>query len=239
MKKILALLLALTMLLALCACGGSSGDTASEAAAPAAADAAAPAAAPAAAGADDLAGWKAYLEAYAKAGAPTEDDANAVISQIEAASTAADVEAISELTVLFESVGVLTYDAWVAAGKPAAQTDGMGTEADNQAVAGDASGEPSGEAGGDVPQSSAMANEAHGGTAGATSEADYQAYLKAWLDYEESVNATMTADSKAEFVALIDAGNYTDFPAEMLFSGMLVTGKAMTYDEFVAANGIY
>ena len=49
----------------------------------------------------------------------------------------------------------------------------------------------------------------------------------------------MTADSKAEFVAKIDAGSYSEFPAEMLFSGMLVTGKAMTYDEFVAANGVY
>lgn len=237
MKKLLALVLALTMVLALAACGGSS-----ETETPAAE--AAPAAPAAPAAGDDLAGWKAYLEEYAKAGAPTEADAQSVISQIEAAGSAAEVEAISELTVLFENVGVLTYDAWIAAGKPAAQAAGIGTEADKQSGAasgepGEASGEPSGEAGGDVPQSSAMANGAHGGTPGATSEADYQAYLKAWLDYENSVNDTMTDESEAEFLALVNAGNYTDFPAEMLFSGMLVTGAAMTYDEFVAANGVY
>lgn len=236
MKKILALVLALTMVLALAACGSSAPAAEAPAAEAPAADA--PAAAPAAG--DDLAGWKAYLEEYAKAGAPTEEDAQAVISQIEAAGTAAEVEAISELSVLFESVGVLTYDAWIAAGKPAAQAAGIGSEADKQgnASAGEASGEPTGEPG-DIPAGSSQANEAHGGTAGATSEADYKAYLKAWLAYENSVNTNMTDESVSEFEALIDAGNYTDFPADMLFSGMLVTGSAMTYDQFVAANGVY
>lgn len=123
-----------------------------------------------------------------------------------------------------------------SAAAPAAPAEGGNPPAQPE---GEASGEPSGEPPADVPQSSAMANEAHGGTPGATSEADYQAYLKAWLAYEQSVNSTMSDENVAEFISLIDAGNYTDFPAEMLFSGMLVTGSAMTYDEFVAANGVY
>ena len=104
---------------------------------------------------------------------------------------------------------------------------------------GEASGEPSGEPPADVPVAAAQTNEAHGGTAGATSEDDYKAYLKAWLDYEQSVNSTMADEMKAEFVAAIDAGTLDVFPADMLFNGMLVTGAAMTYDEFVAANGVY
>ena len=153
MKKYLSLVLAAMMILALVACGS---DSAAETAAdevvaeePAAevSAQAEPAAAPAS---DDLAEWKAYLEAYASAGAPDEAEAQSVIELIEAAATAEDVEAIDQLTVLFENVGVLTYSDWLAAGKPAADTEGMGSEADNQAASGEASGETSGEASGEA-----------------------------------------------------------------------------------------
>ena len=137
-----------------------------------------------------------------------------------------------------------------ASGEPAVEGAASGEPAEAAAPAeeaapaaeGAASGEPaaSGEAPADVPQSSAMTNEAHGGTAGATSDADYQAYLKAWLAYEQSVNTQMTDEQvNSEFIPLIEAGSYSEFPVEMMFSGMLTTGSAMTYDEFVAANGIY
>ncbi len=112
-------------------------------------------------------------------------------------------------------------------------------DAPADAPAGEASGEPSGEAPSDVPASASVPNEAHGGTAGATSEDDYQAYLKAWLDYEKSVNTTMDDTSYGEFLTLIEAGDFVTFPADMLFNGMLTSGAAMTYDEFVAANGVY
>ena len=42
-----------------------------------------------------------------------------------------------------------------------------------------------------------------------------------------------------EFMPLISAGDYTTFPAEMLWGDMLETGNPMTYDEFVAAGGVY
>ena len=102
---------------------------------------------------------------------------------------------------------------------------------------GEASGEPTGEPPADVPASGSVENEAHG-TASAD-EAGYKEYLHAWLDYERTVNSTMTDDMKAEFEACIDAGDFTTFPADMLFNGMLTSGAAMTYDEFVAAGGQY
>lgn len=73
-----------------------------------------------------------------------------------------------------------------------------------------------------------------------TSEAAYKAYLKAWLNEELKVNSSMTREIvDYEFIPLIEAGDYISFPAEMMFSGMLVSGKAMTYYEFVAAGGVY
>ena len=145
MKKFLALILALVMVFALCACGG--GDKTEEPAAPAAeAPAVAPDAAPPvpaaeapAAEGDDFAQWKEYLKEYAVAGAPSEEAGQAVAAAIDAAATPADVEAIQEMTVLFGDVGVLGFDAWVEAGKPAADTSNMGSPT------GEPSGEPSAE----------------------------------------------------------------------------------------------
>ena len=102
-----------------------------------------------AAAADDLAAWKAYLIAYAVAGAPNEEEGQTVAGLIDAAATEEEVMAIPQLTVLFENVGVLTYDAWIAAGMPAADTEGMGSEADNQA-----SGEATEEAASEEPAAS-------------------------------------------------------------------------------------
>ena len=140
MKKTLALILVLVMIAAVCAgCGGSKAEEAAPAEAPAAAPAAEAPAAPAApaaeapvapaapAAGDDFSAWKAYLKEYAIAGAPSEEAGQSVASAIDAAASVEDVEAIPELTVLFGDVGVLSYDAWLAAGKPAADTSNMGS----------------------------------------------------------------------------------------------------------------
>jgi hypothetical protein len=146
MKKIFALLLATAIVFALCACGGSSDDaaattTTTEAAEPAAVEAAAPAAA-----ADDLDGYKAYVIAYAEAGAPTEDEAQAVADKINACTTVEEIEATSELTILYQNAGVLTYAEWIAAGSPAADASAMERGDPNAgAGSGEASGEPTGE----------------------------------------------------------------------------------------------
>lgn len=152
MKKILAFALAAMMVLALAACGSSAEEApaaapAAEApAAPAAeapaAPAAAPAEAPAAAG-DDFEEYKVYVTDYTSAGAPTEDEAAAVAALVNACSTPEEIEAIDQLTVLYQNSIVMPYADWVAAGKPAAQTAGMGI--DPNAGSGEGSGEPTGE----------------------------------------------------------------------------------------------
>ena len=77
-----------------------------------------------------------------------------------------------------------------------------------------ASGEPSGEA--DLEQA-------------------YKEYLHEWLIAEDAVNDTMTEDIREnEFMPLIWAGDYTTFPAEMLWNGMLENGCPMTFEEFAA-----
>ena len=120
MKKILALVLAMVMVFALCACGGG-GKTAAPAS-----------------GGDDFADWKAYIKEYVKAGAPTEELGQALMAEVDAAGTAEEMEAIQGLAVMFSDVGVLRFNDWVAAGKPAADTSNMGTPP--------STGEPSGEA---------------------------------------------------------------------------------------------
>ncbi len=154
MKKILALLLAIAMIAAFAACGAKEEADPAVEEAPAAeapAEEAPAEEAPAdeaptdEAPTDDLTAWKNYLKEYAVAGAPSEEEGQAVSALIDEAATVEDVEAISQLTVLFENVGVLKYDDWIAAGKPAAQAEGIGSEADNQAASGEPSGEPTDE----------------------------------------------------------------------------------------------
>jgi hypothetical protein len=70
---------------------------------------------------------------------------------------------------------------------------------------------------------------------GDTSEEAYHAYLK---EYVAAVPA-VSDDQFTEFAALIDASDYTTMPADMLFSPEWWGYAAMTYDEFVAANGVY
>jgi len=69
---------------------------------------------------------------------------------------------------------------------------------------------------------------------GDTSEEAYQAYLCEYVDACGAIVGTQ----KDEFKELINAGDYVSFPAEMLFGGWFPE-NAMTYDEFVAADGVY
>ncbi|MCD8088255.1 MAG: hypothetical protein LUE22_06685 [Oscillospiraceae bacterium] len=79
---------------------------------------------------------------------------------------------------------------------------------------------------------------------GATEEADagetsveeaYVEYIHEWLLAEMEVNSSLTEDQvENEFMPLIEAGDYTTFPAEMLYGGMLESGTAMTFEEFAA-----
>ena len=67
--------------------------------------------------------------------------------------------------------------------------------------------------------------------------AAYKEYMNQWLMAEFEVNASMTEEQLPEFQACIEANDYSQFPGDMFFNGMLENGTAMTYDEFVAVAG--
>ena len=141
MKKILALLLALVMVLALAACGGGSAPAADEPTVEAPEAPTAPEA-PAAEAGDDFAEYKVYFGEYAAAGAPNDEERENMKNLIDGCATFADIEALQQSTVLFDTVGVLRFDEWVAAGKPAADTSDMGSPSDEPSgEMGDATGE--------------------------------------------------------------------------------------------------
>ena len=90
----------------------------------------------------------------------------------------------------------------------------------------------------DMTLTSGASGEASGDAsaeaAGSVEEA-YVEYIHEWLLAELEVNSNMTIEQiEDEFMPLIEAGNYTDFPAEMLYGGMLENGVAMTFEEFAA-----
>ncbi len=83
-----------------------------------------------------------------------------------------------------------------------------------------------------------VSGEASGAPAGGDMKAAYAEYIHEWLLEELKVNSNMTIEQiEDEFMPLVEAGDYTSFPAEMLYGGMLNSGVAMTYEEFVANGG--
>ena len=89
--------------------------------------------------ADDWSEYQAYVYAYAEAGAPNPEDAIPMHEAIYGAANMEEMLAITELGVFFQVIGVLEYDAWIAAGKPAA-------EPGSSDASGEASEEPAEEA---------------------------------------------------------------------------------------------
>ena len=88
--------------------------------------------------ADDWSEYQAYVYAYAEAGAPNPEDAIPMHEAIYGAANMEEMLAVSELGVFFQVIGVLEYDAWIAAGKPAADA--------GSSASGEASEEPAEEA---------------------------------------------------------------------------------------------
>ena len=203
MKKTLALLLSLMMVLCLFT---GCGDTATEPAA-AADTAAEPAAAETADGGD----WSAYLDyilAYAEAGAPSEEDFATTKEAIVACGTMDELLACDQVSVFFEAIGLPTFDEWVAQGCPAADTANVVSQGDGGTPGAEGSGEPAG-GGGAVAQ-----ERSDDFTPGAgADDADYIAYLKAFVDACPAIT-----DQTQEFYDAIEAGDFAQFPAEMLFN---------------------
>jgi len=71
--------------------------------------------------------------------------------------------------------------------------------------------------------------------AGAASVEDaYYAYLQEFLEAELQVNSSMLPEHVEEILTAVKAGETDTFPGDILFNGMLVSGAAMTFDEFAA-----
>lgn len=81
------------------------------------------------------------------------------------------------------------------------------------------------------PSAEASAEPAAAGSV----EDAYVEYIHEWLLNELENNSSLTIEQiEDEFMPLVEAGDYVSFPAEMLYSGMLNTGVAMTFEEFAA-----
>ena len=117
------------------------------------------------------------------------------------------------------------------AGAPADEGDSAGGESSEQpGGAGDSGGE-----GGESAPDAGEAPAEEAAPAADTSEEAYHAYLK---EYVRAVPA-VEEDHYASFDEVIDASDYTAFPADMLFTDTYFGFVAMSYDEFVAAGGVY
>ena len=86
-----------------------------------------------------------------------------------------------------------------------------------------ASAEPSAEASGEASGDAVSVEDA------------FIDYIHEWLLAELEVNGNMTIEQvEDEFMPLVREMNFVDFPAEMIYSGMLEQGVPMTFDEFAA-----
>ena len=76
-----------------------------------------------------------------------------------------------------------------------------------------------------------------GGAALSVEEAFIE-YIHEWLIAENEINSNMTEEiMENEFMPLVREMNFVDFPAEMIYSGMLEQGVPMTFEEFAAQYG--
>ena len=75
-----------------------------------------------------------------------------------------------------------------------------------------------------------------GGASGEMSVEDaFIEYIHEWLIAEDEINSNMDENIREnEFMPLVREMNFVDFPAEMIYSGMLESGVPMTFEEFAA-----
>lgn len=90
------------------------------------------------------------------------------------------------------------------------------------ADASEASGEASGEASAETTDALSV-------------EDAFIEYIHEWLIAEDEINDTMDENIREnEFMPLVREMDFTTFPAEMIYSGMLNSGVPMTFEEFAA-----
>ncbi len=182
--------------------------------------------------ADDWSDYQAYVYAYAEAGAPNPEDAIPMQEAIYGAADMAEMSAISELGVFFEVIGVLDYDAWIAAGKPAATPD-----SGDSSASGEASEEPAEEVASEEPAEEAASGEASGETSNASAEPEplygeltEPAGDNAVVSYQEG-SVTYVSDGSEATVA-IGEGQY----AYLTVGGVNVPMQPGNYDATVVVE---
>ena len=178
--------------------------------------------------ADDWSEYQDYVYAYAEAGAPNPEDAIPMHEAIYACANMDEMLTVSELGVFFQVIGVLQYDAWLAAGKPAAEPGSS-----------DASGEPSGEASEEpAAEEPAAAGDASGEASGDASKEPEPLYGElaepagdnAVISYQED-HVTYVSDGKEATVS-IGEGQY----AFLTVGGVNVPLQAGNYDATVVVE---
>jgi len=144
---------------------------------------------------------------------------------------------IDSLTIEDDAAVIIPADVTLTVNGEEFTATTLGAEGFAALPADDAAEAPADDA--EAPAADAEAAPADAAEAPADDEAmleAYKAYMIDFLNAENEANATMTDEQIPEFMACIEANDYSKFPGDMFFNGMLETGVAMTYDEFVASQ---
>ena len=175
--------------------------------------------------ADDWSEYQDYVYSYAVAGAPNPEDAIPMQEAIYACANMDDMLAVSELGVFFQVIGVLEYDAWIAAGKPAA-------EAGASDASGEASEEPAAEEASEEPSASGEASSEASGEADAPlyGELAEPAGDNAVVSYQADA-VTYVSDGE-EITVAIGEGQY----AYLTVGGVNVPMQPGNYDATVVVE---
>ena len=156
-----------------------------------------------------------------------DDNLYYIIGATEAKTGAAVVNVAFDLLGWLEVAedGTVTIsEEYVAAAASAAGGSGEGESAGGEGGEG---GE--GESAGGEGEGESAAEEA---PAGEVNEDSYKAFLKEACTHISAIEANIE-----EFYAAIDAGNYVDFPADMLFQDTFFGYALPTLEEYLAAGG--
>ena len=178
--------------------------------------------------ADDWSEYQDYVYAYAEAGAPNPEDAIPMQEAIYGCTNMDEMLAVSELGVFFQVIGVMEYDAWIAAGKPAA-------EPGSSDASGEASEEPAAEAASEEPAADSSASGEASSDASAEPEPLYGELAEpagdnAVVSYQADA-VTYVSDGKEATVA-IGEGQY----AYLTVGGVNVPMQPGNYDATVVVE---
>ena len=207
--------------------------------------------------------YQQYVISFAAAGAPNEEALEEFTATILSCGDMTSLLAGTGMGVIFEVMGALEYDAWLAAGKPAANTDGITPDEDAAGDTADAEKEEGVPAGENVTVDLVIGGVsvtltvyefdgvqyvklddliALADSAATPAEASDEVLFEAYLEYERSMLQS-DGEGNDDFAntlntVTIDTYDETAMPFEM-FTSMF---GALTFDGFkayYAENGEY